>query len=358
MNEEKSQNNRVRIILHLDLDAFFASCEEVRKQELRGRPVVIGADPKDGKGRGVVSTCNYEARKFGIHSAMPISWAFRACPHAIFLPVDMRYYMETSVRIMQQAREKFPECKFELASIDEVTFDVSTFGFDGAEKLAREFKKELKKKEGLTCSIGLGPNALVAKIASDFQKPDGLTPVKPHEVKMFLYPLHVRKLPGVGPKMEEALKALGVETIGQIQNYDKAKLAKVFGKNGEYLHLEAQGKSDREIGGEWKGKGISRQATFEEDTSSQERILAALDALVEEVLEDARESKTRFKTIIVKVRYENFETHTRQKKFRSPVLEKDAKIWARELMKGFLKIGRGVRLIGFGVGGLEEEKNK
>ncbi len=346
MNEEKS---REKVILHLDLDAFFAACEEARRPELRGRPVIVGADPKEGKGRGVVSTCNYEARKFGIHSAMPISWAWKRAPWAVFLPVDMHYYMETSARVMGLAREKFSGSKFEPASIDEITFDVSSLGFEKSGEFAREFKQELKKKEGLTCSIGLAPNPLVAKIASDFQKPDGLTPVKSHEVKMFLFPLPVRKLPGVGPKMEEALKSIGVETIGQLQSFPKEKLSRVFGKYGEHLYAEAHGKDDREIGGEWKAKSISRQATFEEDISSKERILAALDELVNDVLEDVKVSKTKFKTIIVKIRYEDFSTYTKQKKFRSHVLEKDAKIWARELMKGFLKVGRNVRLIGFGV---------
>ena len=346
------KENSERVILHLDLDAFFASCEEKRRPELRGRPVVVGADPKMGKGRGVVSTCNYEARKFGIHSAMPIIWAWRACPHAVFLPVDMRCYVETSQRVMQLAKEKFSRCKFEQASIDEATFDVSALGYEVGETYAREFKQELRKKESLTCSIGLAPNPLIAKIASDFQKPNGLTIVKPYEVKMFLYPLAARKLPGVGPKMEEALKKMGIETIGQIQSYDKEKFFRVFGKYGEHLHAEAHGKDSREIGGEWKAKSISRQATFAEDTSSKEELFAALDELVSEVLKDARESKIKFKTIIVKVRYENFETHTRQKKFRSPVLEKDAKIWARELLKGFIKVDKRIRLLGFGVTGL------
>lgn len=341
-----------RVIMHIDLDAFFASCEEVRRPELRGRPVIVGADPKMGKGRGVVSTCNYEARKFGIHSAMPISWAWKRAPWAVFLPVDMNHYVETSSRVMQFARENFSGCKSELASIDEATFDVSPLGWERAEALAKEFKSALKQKEGLTCSIGIAPNPLVAKIASDFQKPDGLTPVKPHEVKMLLYPLHVRKLPGVGPKMEEALKKIGIETIGQLQNFPKEKLSRIFGKHGIYLWESAHGIDVREVGGEWKAKSISRQATFEEDTSSRERIHAVLDELVDEVLADARESKTKFKTIIVKVRYEDFSAHTRQKKFRSAVLEKDARVWARELMRGFLKIGRSVRLIGFGVGEL------
>ena len=342
-----------RVILHLDLDAFFASCEEKRRPELKGRPVVVGSDPKEGKGRGVVSTCNYEARKYGIHSAMPISWAYKKAPWAVFLPVDMRYYVETSRRVMQLAMEKFSGCKFEQASVDEASIDVTAFSYDGAEKRAREFKQELKKEEALTCSIGLAPNPLIAKIASDFQKPDGLTVVKPYEVKMFLYPLPVRKLPGVGPKMDEALRKIGIEIIGQMQAYDKEKLVKYFGKYGERLHSEAHGRDDREIGGVWEAKSISRQATFAKDTSEKEKILAALDELVSEVLEDVRGSKVKFKTVIVKVRYENFETHTRQKKFRSPVLEKDAKIWAKELLKGFIKAGRSVRLIGFGVGDLK-----
>jgi len=196
-----------RVIMHIDLDAFFAACEENRRPELKGKPVVVGADPKKGEGRGVVSTCNYPARKYGIHSGMPITWAYRRCAYAVFLPVDMALYGKTSRRVMHLFK-KYAK-KFEQTSVDEAFLDVSNLGYEKTEKLSREIKKELRERENLTCSIGIAPNMLLAKIASEFQKPNGLTTVRPYEVKMFLYTLPVRALLGVGPKMEVSLKKIG-----------------------------------------------------------------------------------------------------------------------------------------------------
>ncbi len=339
-----------KIIMHVDLDAFYAACEEQRSPELRGKPIIVGADPKEGKGRGVVSTCNYEVRKFGIHSGMPISWAYKRAPHAIYLPVDMAYYTKISQQIMQLLQKKVK--KFEQISIDEAFLDISSLGYEGAEKLAKGMKAEIKKKFGLTCSIGISQNKLIAKIASDFQKPNGLTVVKPHEVKLFLYPLSVRKLIGVGPKTEAALKELGVETIGELAAAQREKLERIFGKFGLLLYEEARGIYEDEVSEDGEIKSISRQATFAEDISEKELILAALNDLINEVLDEAASYRIKFKAIIVKVRYSNFETHTKQKKFKTPLRKEEVKAWAKVLLKSFLKEKRKIRLIGFAVSDL------
>ncbi|MDH5267956.1 MAG: DNA polymerase IV, partial [Candidatus Bathyarchaeota archaeon] len=198
------------------MDQFFAAVEERKHPEYKGKPVVVGADPKKGKGRGVVSTCNYEARKFGIHSAMPISRAWKRCPEAIYLPVNFKLYIKASSRIMAILR-KYAD-KFEQWGLDEAFLDVSSKArnFGEARKLAEKIKQEIEGSEALACSIGVGPNKLVAKIASDFEKPNGLTVVEENEVENFLAPLPVRKLLWVGKKTEQRLNAIGIRTIGDL----------------------------------------------------------------------------------------------------------------------------------------------
>lgn len=351
-----SKKAREKIIMHIDLDAFFAACEENRHPELRGKPLVIGADPKKGKGRGVVSTANYAARKYGIHSGMPISWAYRKCKWANFRKPDIKYCTKISRRAL--ARIKFKTRKSMQTSIDEVTLDVSHLTFKGAENLARQIKKELKQKEKLTCSIGIAPNIPIAKIASDFQKPDGLTPVKPYEVKMFLYPLSVRKLLGVGPKTQEALRKLGIKTIGQLARVSKEKLMQKFGKWGTSLYYQAKGLDKGEVEEGEEAKSIGRQVTFQKDIpiTQKKKLQVAMARLVSQTLKDTKKARKKFKTVTIKVRYEDFKTHTKQKKFSSTLASKDAKAWAKELLKPFLKGKKKVRLLGFSVSGLTLSK--
>ncbi len=209
-------SEKERFIFHLDMDHFYTAVEERERPEIRGKPVIVGADPKGGKGRGVVSTSNYVARKVGVRSGMPISQAWRLCPEAVYLPPNFPLYIKVSDEIMAIARRYAG--KFEQWGIDEAFLDVTgkVSDYVEAEALACQIKQEIKEKESLTCSIGVGPNKLVAKVASDFQKPDGLTVVRDEEVEVFLAPLPVRKLLWVGRKTEAKLKALGVNTIGDL----------------------------------------------------------------------------------------------------------------------------------------------
>ena len=195
-------SRKARIIFHLDMDHFYTAVEERERLELKGKPVIVGADPKEGRGRGVVSTSNYEARKAGVRSGMPISRAWRLCPDAVYLPPNFPLYIKVSNEVMDIAK-RYAD-KFEQWGIDEAFLDVSerVRDFDEAEALAREIKREILKEEKLTCSIGVGPNKLVAKVASDFQKPDGLTVVREEQVEAFLSPLPVRKLLWIGKKLK------------------------------------------------------------------------------------------------------------------------------------------------------------
>src|SRR5512136_2822039 len=198
----------MRVILHVDVDAFFPSVEVREHPEFKGKPVVVGADPKEGKGRGVVSSASYEARKFGIRSALPISRAWKLCPDCIYLRPHFDLYVPASNSIMRILKSHAD--KFEQGGIDEAYLDISikVKDFDEAAEFAKRLMEEVLEKERLTCSIGVAPNKLVAKIASDFKKPYGLTVVRDEDVKDFLFPLAVRKIPGVGPKTDRALKDL------------------------------------------------------------------------------------------------------------------------------------------------------
>jgi DNA polymerase IV (DinB-like DNA polymerase) len=208
-----------RIILHIDMDSFYASVEMHERPELRGKPVVVGADPKNGKGRGVVATCSYEARAFGIRSAMPISQAFVLCPHAVFLPSDFPLYARISSDIMNILRSY--GFRSEQVSIDEAFLDVSPLGsFAAAYALAGRIKTVIRTNMGLSCSVGVAPAKIVAKIASDFKKPDGLTIVEPGNAAAFLAPMPVRKIPGIGKKSELELHELGIRNIGELAAYD------------------------------------------------------------------------------------------------------------------------------------------
>ncbi len=336
-----------RIIFHVDMDQFFAAVEEQLRPELKGKPVVVGADPKGGKGRGVVSTCTYEARKYGIKSGMPITRAWKLCPEATFLPLNIPLYIQVSSRIMNILRS-YSE-KFESWGLDEAFLDVSSRveNIEQAKELATKIKKEIYEKEGLTCSVGIGPNKLIAKIASDMQKPDGVTVVEERDVKAFLDPLDVDKLLWVGKKTARRLNELGVKTIGDLARYDPSVLVDKFGMLGTQLYLYAQGQDRSEVGFEGEVKSIGRNITFEKDTSDWDLVLKVLYRLCEAVHKELDQNHFLFKTVTITVRYENFETHTHSKTlpFLTSRLE-DIKKTANELLQPYLRPERKIRLIG------------
>jgi DNA polymerase IV (DinB-like DNA polymerase) len=347
----------MRIIIHIDLDAFFAQVEQRDHPELRGKPVVVGADPKQGKGRGVVSTASYEARKFGIRSGMPISIAYRKCPNCIFLPVDMPKYVENSNRIM--ALFKSFADKFEQASIDECYLDVSQrcTNFEQAIELAKKIKEKLWEQEKLTCSIGIGPNKLIAKIAAGQQKPNGLVCVSEKEVLDFLSPLDVDELLGVGPKTKEVLNSIGVYTIKELRKVQKTKLIELFGKFGATLYEFARGIDNSPLIEQWEPKSIGRQVTFEKNTKDVKTIFATLSKIVIETIQDLKAQKLKYKTITVKVRYEDFFTTSKAQTLKTYHDDAaTAQIIARKLLTSFLEDPRAIRLIGFSVSKLQKSK--
>jgi DNA polymerase IV (DinB-like DNA polymerase) len=353
-------SGKERVIFHMDMDHFYTAVEQREHPEYRDKPVVVGADPKEGKGRGVVSTSNYEARKAGVRSGIPISRAWKLCPEAIYLPPNFPLYIKVSKEIMEIARQYAD--KFEQWGLDEAFLDVSKRVRDyvEAEAYAKRLKREIKEKERLTCSIGVGPNKLIAKVASDYQKPDGLTLVKEAEAEAFLAPLPVRRLLWVGRKTEAKLKKMGINTIGDLARHDPTVLAEAFGVMGTQMHLMARGIDRSEVEARTEVKSVSHETTFEEDTDDAEAVLTALDALAVDVVREVVVQKLFFKTVTVKVRYENFETHTRSKTL--PFItnrQRDLQKTARQLLLGYLKGDRKIRLIGVRVSSfVKGEKQK
>ncbi|MFX1269540.1 MAG: DNA polymerase IV, partial [Promethearchaeota archaeon] len=230
-----------RIIFHCDLDCFFAAVEERDNPELKGKPIIIGADPKGGKGRGVVSTCNYKARKYGLHSAMPISKAYKLCPHGIYLYPSSKKYYEVSDQVMDIIKNYSPT--FEQVGIDEAYLDVSDIckNYLEAKMHALKLKEEILNKVGITLSVGIGPTKSIAKIASDYEKPDGITVVEPSHIQIFLKDLEITRIPGIGKKSKIYYNKNGIFVIGDIIKTPLNKIIKKFGKYGEWIWKIANG---------------------------------------------------------------------------------------------------------------------
>jgi DNA polymerase IV len=307
-------------ILHVDMDAFYAAIEQRDRPELRGQPVIVGANPQGGRGRGVVSTASYEARRFGVGSAMPISQAYRLCPKGVYLPVDMAKYLEVSKEVMAILRRY--TSVVEPVSIDEAFLDVtgSRRAFGSGEEIARRLKEAVRRETRLTASVGVAPSKLVAKVASDIRKPDGLCVVEPGQEAAFLAPLPIRRLWGVGPKMEERLAKVGVQTIGDLAALDAGRLERRLGTHGRDLRLLAQGVDDRPVLAESDGaKSIGQEHTFDADTADIERLRRTLLTLADGVAGRLRGQGLRGRTITLKYRDEDFHTTTHAETLAAPI---------------------------------------
>jgi len=349
-----------RIILHIDMDAFFAQVEERENPQFKGKPVVVGADPKGGSGRGVVSTANYVARKYGIHSALPISKAYELCPKAIFLPVNMELYQKVSENIMEIIKKY--SSKWEIVSLDEAYLDLSHIfydrkkcgircGWERAKRIAKKLKEEILEKEKLTSTVGIGPNKLIAKMAAEKVKPNGLLVIKPNQVKNFLEPLDIEDLPGIGPKTAERLRPLSVNTIKELKKLSKTKLKDTFGVVGETIYERARGIDEEEVSPEEIIKSIGKEHTFEKDTRDPEILFSTFEKIIKNVHQELTANKFSFKTITVICRFQGFETHTKSKTLKNPtqdleILKSEAK---KFLLKFLLENKKPVRLIGLRV---------
>jgi DNA polymerase-4 len=339
-----------RRILHVDMDAFFANAERLRRPELAGKPIVVGGrgDPTQ---RGVVSAASYEARRCGVRSGMPLRTALRRCPTAVFLPVDLPFYRELSERFKAVLRE-FSDL-VEDAGIDEAFADLS-HREGAAEDLARAIKARIGAATGLTCSVGIAPNKLLAKLASDLEKPDGLTILREGDLPARIWPLPTRALWGVGPKTEAALRELGARTIGELAGLPLEQLTGAFGAaHGEYLHRAALGIDESPLVAHWEPKSRGRDVTFEEDVDDPERVARALRGLAEAVVADLERHGLAGRVVTVKLRFADFETHTHA--VTLPAATDDLATFRDAALRCLRRfaLAKKVRLVGVRIGGLE-----
>jgi DNA polymerase IV (DinB-like DNA polymerase) len=367
-----------RVIFHVDLDAFYASCEIRRNPDLKGLSVIIGADPKEGKGRGVVMTASYEARKFGVRSGMPISRAYKLCPQGIYIHPDMKYYKEMSDAIMKILRpyaddddeelmeenneglQEIPK-KFEQWGFDEAFLDVTQKVKEVSDPtvLAMKIKNEIFNKLRLTCSVGIGPNKQVAKIASDFKKPDGITLVSPEEVQAFLDPLSVDKIIGIGPKTKKILNnKLNIRTIAELADFPARELNKIFGKMGIYIHNIARGIDNSPVRSGYERKSLGSEITFDQDVEDFTSIYKALEMIIERLHKSLIKHNWFYQTCVIKIRFQNFNTYTRQKKLKIPTNNRKLALKVgKQLLKEFEGDNRKVRLLGFRFTSLSKAKH-
>ncbi len=340
-----------RTILHVDMDAFFTSVEERDRPELRGKPVVVGAPPDK---RGVVAAASYEARKFGIHSAMPSRTACRLCPHAIFLRGDHEKYSRESERVMAILRDYTP--LVEQLSVDEACMDVtvSLRLFGSGEHIAREIKRRVRETTGLTASVGVAPNRFLAKLASDLKKPDGLAVITEENKLTILRPLSVTRIYGVGKKTEPLLRDLGIHTIGDLERFPIEPLRARFGVWADELKARARGEDDRPVAPYCEPKSISNETTFEQDVRDRGQLERTVWELAGEVAGRLRAEGVRGRTVQLKLRWSDFTTLTRRATLAEPTDETSCLAQtALRLLRRELAADRPVRLLGVGAQNLE-----
>ena len=346
---------RSRRIAHVDMDAFYASIEQRDHPDLRGRPVVVGADPAGGRGRGVVSAASYEARRFGIHSAMPISRAYRACPTAAFVAPNFESYLAESKRIMQIMGEFSPIV--EPLSIDEAFLDCTgTEGLFGDDEfLGKAIRIAILDGTQLTCSVGIAPNKYIAKVASELNKPNGVAICPPGKEREFLAPLPVKALWGAGPKTVERLALVGCRTIGDVARLPSALLVRQLGPHGEHFRSLALGIDERPVVSGHLRKSISEERTFGTDTADQAALRRRLLAIADELARRMRGLDIRGRTLHFKIRLEGFETFTRSRTLPVAVNDRPTLLeFAEQELARFDRRGKKVRLLGIGVSTLSE----
>ncbi|MAJ97234.1 MAG: DNA polymerase IV [Parcubacteria group bacterium] len=350
-----------RIIGHIDMDAFFASVEERDKPYLKGLPVIVGADPENGNGRGVVSTANYEARKLGIHSALPITKAWEYCEasrssgglRCVFIPSGFSRYKIASCDVFAHVRTFVRTLS--QTSIDEAYLDLGFCGsFVKAEKLAAKIMREVKKKTSLTCSIGIGPNKMIAKIASNYNKPAGLTIVTPERMGAFLAPLSIRAIPGIGKKTENAFVRLGIKTVKDLQECSWEDLQQQFGKREFSIWERVCGVDERTVEAQKaKRKSIGKNHTFNTDTRDINEVLDIIKQQIEVILREMKKQGfNEFRTVVLTVRFSDFMTRTRTLTLDTPIHTAiDFELKATKLVFPFFEkaenpTGKAIRLIG------------
>ncbi|HKT32067.1 MAG TPA: DNA polymerase IV [Gammaproteobacteria bacterium] len=335
-----------RLIAHVDMDAFYASVEQHDRPELKGRPVIVGGTSR----RGVVCAASYEARPFGVRSAMPMYEARRCCPDAVYLPVRMPRYQQVSAQIFACFSEFTPQ--IEGLSLDEAFLDLSdTRGCADPPALGRDIKQAIRARTGLAASVGLGPNKLIAKIASEKSKPDGLLHVPIEDVQTLLDPLPVTALWGIGPRTGTHLETAGIRTVAELRRTPQPLLQALFGNQAHFFRQLACGEDPRSVGGDAQERSVSQETTFERDLADFQSLAGELRPLTESLCAILRRQQLRPHTLVLKLRTTDFKRHTRQRRFAPPDNSFNV-LWplAQELLREWLAQypRRALRLIGVG----------
>ncbi|MFC1799051.1 DNA polymerase IV [Thermodesulfobacteriota bacterium] len=335
------------MILHIDMDAFYASVERLDNPDLIGKCIIVGGKSN----RSVVSAASYEARAFGVHSAMPIFQARQKCPEGVFIRPRMKRYKEISDRVMDLLNGFTP--LIEAVSIDEAFMDISGSGklYGSSESIGRQIKAKIKQDIALTCSVGIAPLRFLAKIASDLDKPDGLVIIRPEEVEQFIETLPIRKVPGVGKKTYEQLALMGVKTLGNIRQYPEQVLIKRLGKFGSRLKALSSGEDPTPVVPYTSPKSISSERTLSEDTNDIEQLKGCLLSQAEIVAGGLRKEKVRAKTIVLKIKYSDFQSISKNHTLSAPTRSSEAIYATAERLLLNLKLKTHVRLIGLGASG-------
>ena len=347
-----------RIIFHVDIDCFFAAVEILDHPEYKGFPVITGADPKKGKGRGVVSTCSYEAREFGLHSGMPISKAYHLCPHGIYVRANFGRIEEISTQVMNILNKYSPV--FQQVGSDEAYLDMSEIAKDmkQALEIANNIKDEVQSEVGITCSIGVAFTKSLAKIGSDCNKPNGITLITPENYKVILSPLKITRIPGIGKKSKIYYEKHGFQLIGDFFKIPKHKMIAKFGDRGRWIHNLINGNEERKVHDSsyiYHRKSISKERTFFEDTDDYQEIIAKITDLNDKIHDILEKRGILYRTISLKVRFKGFETFLRSKSFNSAIRnQKKALEVVLDLYQEFYSKKKKIRLIGLKFSNLKE----
>jgi len=355
-----------RIIIHCDLDAFYAAVETLHHNLDPSIPLILGSDPKDGKGRGIVSTCNYAARKFGIRSAMPIGEAWRRCPGP---PHGTGHYLQSTRGLYSRASRKVMAIlsknadKFEQASIDEAYLDITEYcvgDWDRALSIARDLQSEILEKLGLSTSFGIGPTRILAKMGSEENKPAGIHRTLPDQIESFFTDRSVREVPGIGPKTSTRLAEWGISTMSEVAEYGEIALARFTSERfAAWIFRVLEGETSDDISPLRSRKSVGKETTFEFDQTDSENVLSNLSVLVSKVMKRARDMGVAGRLAEVKIRYQGFETHTHGRSI--PVAMDDESVFMRlahGLFAENVEFERPIRLIGFRLGNLEMPLNR
>ena len=348
----------MRTIMLIDMDYFFAACEEIKRREPTSRPTIVGADPKGGRGRGVVMTCNYVARKLGIHSAMPISSAYKIAPEAEYLPMDYSYYERKSNEALSIIK-RFSGAA-EQVSIDEFFIDVSlkVSNHDEALRLAEKVKAAISSEAMLPCSIGISSTKLVAKMACEKAKPNGIKFVGEAESKEFMWPLPVGELYGVGAKTRERLEKMGYKTIGDLSKVNVMALMDEFDSFGIELHNLSNCIDPREVVENYEIKSIGKEYTFGKDTKDDSEVIKSIKELSASLGKDVSAKKFSFKSVTLKLRYMDFTEHMHSRSIRPTGLPGEIAKTAVEIYLENVDRTKKIRKIGVRVSGLQDYKNQ